>query len=82
MNTANDFFAKRLDAIEEEKARRLAAVEDEEAAQANALRLNQQIPRIVDCIEKMALAGLSQREIADLFRHAAEELEKPREDVT
>jgi hypothetical protein len=82
MNMANDFFAKRLAAIEEEKARRLVALEEEEAAQAYADRLNQQIPLIVDCIEKMGLAGLSQEEIAELFRHAAEELEKATESGT
>jgi hypothetical protein len=31
------------------------------------------------CIDKMSLAGLSETEIADLFRHAADELEKIRE---
>jgi hypothetical protein len=76
MNMSTDFFAKRLAAIEEEKARRVAAMEEEEAAQAYAYRLNQQIPLIVDCIEKMGLAGLSREDIADLFRHAADELEK------
>jgi hypothetical protein len=76
MNMSSDFFARRLAAIEEEKARRLAAMEEEEAAQAYAHWLNQQIPLIADCIEKMGLAGLSREQIADLFRHAADELEK------
>jgi hypothetical protein len=75
MNTPNDFFATRLAAIEEEKDRRLAANEEEKAAQVHADRLNQQISLIVDCMEKMDLAGLSYNEIARLFRHAADELE-------
>ena len=64
--------------MEEQKERRLAAIEEEKAAQAHADRLNQQIPLILDCIEKMSLAGLSKTEIANLFRHAADELEKIR----
>jgi hypothetical protein len=79
MNMPNDFFAKRLASIEEQKARRLVAIEEEKAAQAQMDRLNQQIPLILDCIEKMGVAGLSETEIADLFRHAADELEKIRE---
>jgi hypothetical protein len=74
MNTPNDFFATRLAAIEEEKDRRLAN-EEEKAAQVHADRCNQQILLIVDCMEKMSLAGLSFKEIARLFRHAADELE-------
>ena len=31
---------------------------------------------IVDCIRKMRLAGLSDNEIAGLFRHAADELDE------
>ena len=78
---ASDFFAKRLAAIEEEKARQLAVLEEEQAAQAWADRLNQQIPLIMKCIDKMGLAGLSQKEMAQLFRHAAEELEKHSEPI-
>ena len=51
---------------------------EEKAAQAQVDRLNQQIPLILDCIEKMGLAGLSEIEIAALFRHVADELEKIR----
>jgi hypothetical protein len=79
MKMPNDFFAKRLASIQEQKARRLSAIEEEKAAQAHVDRLNQQIPLILDCIDKMSLAGLSETEIADLFRHAADELEKIRE---
>ena len=75
INMPNDFFAERLASMEEQKERRLAAIEEEQAAQAHVDRLNQQIPLILDCIEKMSLAGLSEAEIADLFRHAADELE-------
>ena len=78
MDMPNDFFAKRLASIEEQKARRLAAIEEEKDAQAQVDRLNQQIPLILDCIEKMSVAGLSETEIADLFRRAADELEKIR----
>ena len=78
MNMPNDFFATRLASMEEQKERRLAAIEEEKAAHAHADRLNQQIPLILDCIEKMSLAGLSKTEIANLFRHAADELEKIR----
>jgi hypothetical protein len=78
MNMPNDFFAKRLASMEEQKERRLAAIEEEKAAQAQVDRLNRQIPLILDCIEKMGLAGLSEIEIAALFRHAAEELERIR----
>src|SRR5580658_9453667 len=48
MSMPNDFFARRLAAIEEEKA-----------AQAHADRFNQSIPLIVDCIKQMRLAELS-----------------------
>ena len=78
MDMPPDFFATRLASIEKEKAGRLAVIEEEKAAQAQVDRLNQQIPLILDCIEKMSLAGLSETEIADLFRHAADELEKIR----
>jgi hypothetical protein len=78
MNMPNDFFAKRLAFMEEEKARRLTAIEGEKATQAHADRLTQQIPLILDCIEKMRLAGLSEIEITGLFRHVAHELERIR----
>jgi hypothetical protein len=78
MNMPNDFFAKRLASMEEQMERRLAAIEEEKAAQAQVDRLNRQIPLILDCIEKMGLAGLSEIEIAALFRHAADELERIR----
>jgi hypothetical protein len=76
MDMPADFFARRLASIEKGKAGRLATIEEEKAAQAQVDRLNQQIPLILDCIEKMSLAGISETEIADLFRHAADELEK------
>jgi hypothetical protein len=76
MNTPSDFLARRLASIEEEKARRAAAIEEERAAQAHVNRLNQQIPLILDSIEKMRLAGLSETEIAGLFRYAADEMGK------
>jgi len=50
MKMPNDFFAKRLASIQEQKARRLSAIEEEKAAQAHVDRLNQQIPLILDCI--------------------------------
>ena len=58
MNLPNDFFAKRLAAIELEKAHYAA------------------IPLLVDCIEKMQLAGLTEQEIAGIFRQAVEALDK------
>jgi hypothetical protein len=76
MYMPSDFLAWRLASTEEEKARRLAAIEEEKTAQAHLDRVNQQIPRILDCIDKMRLAGLSEVEIAGLFRHAADEIEK------
>lgn len=82
MDMPADFFARRLASIEKEKAGRLAAIEEERAAQAQVDRLNQQIPLILDCIEKMGLAGLSEIEIAALFRHVADELEKIREKLS
>ena len=50
MNLPNDFFAKRLAAIELEKAHYAA------------------IPLLVDCIEKMQLAGLTEQEIAGILQ--------------
>ncbi len=58
MNLSNDFFAKRLAAIELEKAHHAA------------------IPLLVDCIEKMQLAGLTEQEIAGIFQRAAQALDK------
>ncbi len=60
----NDFFAKRLAAIEEEKA-----------ANAEMDRLNGAIPLLLNSIKEMRLARLSDREIASFFRHAADELD-------
>jgi hypothetical protein len=76
MDMSNDFFAKRLAAIEEEKARRLPAVEPEETAQAHADQLNRVIRLIVDCITKIRLTGLPGKEIAVLLRAAADELDQ------
>jgi hypothetical protein len=70
----NDFFAKRLAAIEQEKARRLGAIEEEEAPHADANRFNRVIPLIVDCIKKMWVADwdgswrLDQKYVANLQR--------------
>jgi hypothetical protein len=75
MNMPNDFFAKRLAAIEQEKARRLGAIEEEEAPHADANRFNRVIPLIVDCIEKMWVAELAEQENADLLRAAADALD-------
>jgi hypothetical protein len=76
MNMPNDFFARRLAAIEQEKAGRLAVIEEEEKApHAHANRFNRVIPLIVDCIKKMCVAELSEQEIADLLRAAAEALD-------
>jgi hypothetical protein len=75
MNTLNDFFAKRLAAIEQEKVWRLAAIEEEKAPHAHANRFNRVIPLIVDCIKKMCVAELSEQEIADLLRAAADALD-------
>jgi hypothetical protein len=58
MNLPNDFFAKRLAAIELEKTHHAA------------------IPLLVDCIEKMQLAGLTEQQIAGIFRQAVEALDK------
>ncbi len=48
---------------------RLAEIEVEKAHRAA-------IPLLVDCIEKMQLVGLTEQEIAALFRHAAEALDE------
>ena len=74
MNVPNDFFAKRLAAIEQEKARRLAPIEEEKASQGHVTRLSGVIPLIVDCIKEMRAAELSEREMADLLRGAADAL--------
>ncbi len=76
MNLPNDFLAKRLAAIEEEKARRLVAMEEEKAAQAHADRFNRVVSLIVDCVKNMRLARLSEKEIADLLHTAADELDQ------
>ena len=71
----SDFFAMRLAAIEQEKARRLGAIERENASHAHTNRFNRAIPLIVDCIKKMCVAELSEPEIADLLRAAADALD-------
>jgi hypothetical protein len=76
MNVPNDFFAKRLAAIEQEKARRLAPIEEEKASHAHVNRLSRVIPPVVDCIKEMRAAELSEREIADLLRAAADALDQ------
>jgi hypothetical protein len=60
----NDVFAKRLAVIEEQKA-----------ARAEMDRLNAAIPLVVNSIKEMRLARLSDREIAILLRHTADELD-------
>jgi hypothetical protein len=75
MNTPNDFLAKRLAAIKQEKVQRLAAIEEEKAPHAHANRFNRVIPLIVDCIKKMCVAELSEQEVADLLRAAADALD-------
>jgi hypothetical protein len=63
MNMSNDFFAKRLAAIDEAKAWRLPAIESEETAPAQTRvdQLNRVIRLIVDCIMKMRLTGPSRQ---------------------
>jgi hypothetical protein len=39
-------------------------------------RLHRRVAPIVDCIQKMRVEGLADDEIAGLFRHAADELDK------
>jgi hypothetical protein len=72
----NDFFAKRLAVIEQEKVRRLAPIEEEKASHGPVTRLSGVIPLIVDCIKEMRAAELSEREMADLLRAAADALDK------
>jgi hypothetical protein len=67
----NDFLIKQLAAIEERKAN-----------DAQAERLCQSIPLITDCIKKMWLAGLTQKDITVLFRQAADELDKAKKDAS
>jgi hypothetical protein len=66
----DDFFVKRLAAIEEKKTH-----------DAHTERLCQSIPLITDCIKKMWLAGLTQKDISVLFRQAADELDKAKTDA-
>ena len=54
MNMPNDFFAKRLAAIEQEKAWRLAAIEEEKAPHAHADRFNRVIPLSWTALRKCA----------------------------
>ena len=49
MNMPNDFFAKRLAAIEQEKAWRLGAIEEEKTSHAHVNRVSRVIPLVVDC---------------------------------
>ncbi len=49
--------------------RRLAEAEVEKAHRAA-------IPLLVDCIEKMQLIGLTEQEIANIFRQAADALDQ------
>jgi hypothetical protein len=76
MNMPNDFFATRLAAIEQEKARRLAPIEEQKASHAHVNGLSRAIPLVVDCIKEMRAAELSEREIVDLLRAAADALDK------
>jgi len=74
MNMPIDFLAKRLAAIDQERARRLAPIEGERASHAHANRLSRVIPLVVACIKEMRAAELSEREIADLLRAAVDAL--------
>jgi hypothetical protein len=67
----DDFFVKRLAGIEEKKAH-----------DADTERLCQTIPLITDCIKKMWLAGLKQKDISVLLRQAADELDKAKTDAS
>ena len=71
-----DYFAKRLAAIEQEKARRLAPIEEEKAFHGHVTRLSQVIPLVVACIKEMRAVELSEREIADLLGAAADALDQ------
>jgi hypothetical protein len=76
MDMSNDFFAKRLAAIEEARARRLPVIEPEETAQTRVDQLNRVIRLMVDCVTKMRLTGPPDKEIAVLLRSAADELDQ------
>jgi hypothetical protein len=76
MNMPIDFFAKRLAAIEQERTRRLAPIEEERASHAHVNRLSRVIPLVVACIKEMRAAELSEREIADLLRAAADAMDQ------
>ena len=76
MNMPIDFFAKRLAAIEQEKARRLAPIEEEKASRGHVSRLSRVIPLVVACIKEMRAVEVSEREIADLLRAAADALDQ------
>ena len=67
----DDFFVKQLAAIEEKKA-----------YDAHTERLCQAIPLITDCINKMCLAGVTEKDISVLFRQAADELDKAEMDAS
>jgi hypothetical protein len=58
------------------------AIEEKKAHDADTERLCQTIPLIIDCIKKMWLAGLTEREISVLFRQAADELDKAKTDAS
>ena len=60
--------------------RRLAAIEEKKPNDGHTERLCQSIPLITDCIKKMWLAGLTQNDISALFRQAADELDKAKAD--
>ena len=61
MDMSNDFFAKRLAAIEEARARRLPAVEPEETAQTRVDQLNRVISADGRLHYKDALDGASRQ---------------------
>ncbi len=61
----DDFFVKRL-----------AAIEEKEAHDTHTEQLCHAIPLITDCIRKMCRAGLTEKDISVLFRQAADELDK------
>jgi len=54
----------------------LAAIEEKKSNDAHMERLCQSIPLITDCIKKMWLAGLTQKDISVLLRQAADEMDK------